>query len=309
MRPRHGRSSSSPSTATTTPTRRATRCCSTPGSGRRCSTRSTARRTPRSPTTATCRRATRCCRPTPCTTGSPQRPGLHLRPGEGRPDAHRGRLQDGQRGYRTTKQGKPFTLRLYTDAQTPENVTTSKLVMGWFKQVGVRVRLPVLDPGALEQAMVNYRPGFAPAFDMVVWWWQGDPDPQFILSLLTPSQVGGWSDTSWTDPRYTKLFGRTEHGDRPAAADRPGPADAADRVSGLAVPDLRLPRGTAGLRHRRLAGLREGAERLPQGTAATRSPATRSWPCSRPPGRPREAVTRGPGSSLRSSSRWLWSSS
>jgi len=41
-----------------------------------------------------------------------------------------------------------------------------------------------------------------------VWWWMGDAEsPQFILSLLTPEQIGGWSDTSWTDPDYTRLFG------------------------------------------------------------------------------------------------------
>ena len=113
----------------------------------------------------------------------------------------------GSNGYRTTKQGKPFTLRLYTDAQTSENITTSKLVLGWFKNVGVRMRLSIIDPGAIHAAQANYKGGtFAPDFDTTVWWWEGDVDPQFILSLLTPSQVGGWSDTSWTDPQYTKLF-------------------------------------------------------------------------------------------------------
>jgi len=113
----------------------------------------------------------------------------------------------GSNGYRTNKQGKPFTLRLYTDAQTPENIITSKLVVGWFQKVGVNVRLSVLDPGALDTAEANYKgKTFAPDFDTLVWWWEGDADPQYIMSLLTPSQVGGWSDTSWTDPQYTKLF-------------------------------------------------------------------------------------------------------
>ena len=113
----------------------------------------------------------------------------------------------GSDGYRTDRQGRPFTLRLYTDAQTPQNVTTSKLVMGWFKKVGVRLRLSVIDPDTLNSDELNYKgKTFAPAFDTVVWWWEGDADPQFILSLLTPAQVGGWSDTSWTDPRYTALF-------------------------------------------------------------------------------------------------------
>ncbi len=111
-------------------------------------------------------------------------------------------------GLREAKQGKPLALRLYTDSQTPQNVTTSKLVVGWFKDVGVRARLQALDPGALNEAIATYQGStFAPDFDTFVWWWSGDAEsPQFILSLLTPGQIGGWSDTSWTDPEYTRLF-------------------------------------------------------------------------------------------------------
>jgi peptide/nickel transport system substrate-binding protein len=111
-------------------------------------------------------------------------------------------------GYRETKAGKPLSLRLYTDSQTPPNVSTSKLVVGWFKDVGVRTRLQIMDPGALNDTEVNYDgDDFAPSFDMVVWWWQGDAEsPQFILSLLTSGQVEGWSDSSWTDPEYDRLF-------------------------------------------------------------------------------------------------------
>jgi len=110
-------------------------------------------------------------------------------------------------GFRETRQGKPLTLRLFTDAQTPENVSTSKLTVGWFKDVGIKVKLQVIDPGALGDATLNYEGDtFAPDFDLIVWWWQGDADPQFILSLLTKGQVEWWSDTSWTDPEYERLF-------------------------------------------------------------------------------------------------------
>ena len=111
-------------------------------------------------------------------------------------------------GFRETKDGKALSLRLFTDAQTPQNVTTSKLVVGWFRDVGVRTKLQVLDSGALNDTEINYDgDDFAPAFDMVVWWWQGDAEsPQFILSLLTTGQVEGWSDSSWTDPQYDALY-------------------------------------------------------------------------------------------------------
>ncbi len=113
-------------------------------------------------------------------------------------------------GFRETPQGKPLSLRLMTDAQTPENVATSKLVAGWFKAVGVKVRLTVVDPSVLVNSLTNYEGDiFAPDYDLIIWWWWGNMvNPQFILSLLTPEQVGGWSDTSWTDPAYTALWNK-----------------------------------------------------------------------------------------------------
>jgi peptide/nickel transport system substrate-binding protein len=110
-------------------------------------------------------------------------------------------------GYRETKDGKALKLRLFTDAQTPENVSTSKLTAGWLKAVGVKTELRAMDPDALANYEANWEGDtFRPDFDLVIWWWQGDADPQFILSLLTKDQIGWWSDTSWTNPEYEQLF-------------------------------------------------------------------------------------------------------
>ena len=109
--------------------------------------------------------------------------------------------------WRETKQGKPLTLRLYAPADTPPDITTAKLVAGWFKDVGVKVRLEVLDPGALTTSIWNYKGNtFAPDFDMFVYYWQSPYDPNTILGLLTPDQIGAWSDTSWTSPAFTALY-------------------------------------------------------------------------------------------------------
>jgi peptide/nickel transport system substrate-binding protein len=109
--------------------------------------------------------------------------------------------------WRKTKQDKPLTLRLYAPADIPSLIAAAKLVVGWFAAVGIRVRLQVLDAAAMIAQITNREGGtFAPDFDMYVGLWQGDTEPQFIFSLLTLAQVGAWSDTSWTQPQYTRLF-------------------------------------------------------------------------------------------------------
>ena len=110
-------------------------------------------------------------------------------------------------GFRETKKGKPLSLRLYAPADTPPDITTGKLLAGWFKDVGVEVRLEVLDTAALTSRIWSYSGDtFTPDYDLFTYFWLGGSDPNFILSLLTPGQIGVWSDTSWTDPRYTKLY-------------------------------------------------------------------------------------------------------
>jgi peptide/nickel transport system substrate-binding protein len=109
-------------------------------------------------------------------------------------------------GTRETRQGKPLTLRLYTTTDSPQNQTTARLILGWFRDVGVRAKLSVMDAGSLAGAVWNYK-GAAPApdFDMFVWYWTNDVDPGSMTQILTPAMIGVWSDTYWTDPEYTKL--------------------------------------------------------------------------------------------------------
>jgi ABC-type transport system substrate-binding protein len=47
---------------------------------------------------------------------------------------------------------------------------------------------------------------FAPDYDMVVWGFGGYADPNFILSIFTTGQIGGWNDTYFSDPEYDKLY-------------------------------------------------------------------------------------------------------
>jgi len=109
-------------------------------------------------------------------------------------------------GYRETKDGKKLVLRFYATSDSPENQTAAKLIVGWMKDVGIKLDLQVLDSGALIDAQYNYKGNtYAPDYDMFIWYWTQDVDPQFMLSIYTPQQIEGWNDCLWTDPQYTKL--------------------------------------------------------------------------------------------------------
>ena len=114
-------------------------------------------------------------------------------------------------GFRETKDGKPLSLRLLVTNDSPENQTAAKLIAGWFKDVGLKVNLKIVDAGVLLDAQYNYKGDtYAPDYDMYIWFWTYDVDPEMMLGVPTPQQIEGWNDTLWTDPEYTKLFTQQE---------------------------------------------------------------------------------------------------
>ncbi len=114
----------------------------------------------------------------------------------------------GADGYRTTKQGKPLTLRMMVTTDSPANEVAGKLAVQWFKDVGVKVTLSVVDAGVLTSAQYQFSGNtYTPNWDMFMWYWTEDVDPAFMVSIYTPAQSTGygWNDCLWTDPAYTKL--------------------------------------------------------------------------------------------------------
>ena len=43
-------------------------------------------------------------------------------------------------------------------------------------------------------------------FDLHMWDWVGYFDPDFVLSVSTCAQYGGWSDNAYCNPEYDKLY-------------------------------------------------------------------------------------------------------
>jgi len=110
---------------------------------------------------------------------------------------------DGIRDYK----GKPITLRLYSRAESAESQACGKLITGWFDSIGLKINFQVMDDGAIGDKIVNKDGNqFAPDYDMFIWGWGGDVDPNFILSIFTTDQIGNWSDCAWSNPEYDKLF-------------------------------------------------------------------------------------------------------
>jgi peptide/nickel transport system substrate-binding protein len=64
-----------------------------------------------------------------------------------------------------------------------------------------------MDDGVISDGIYNMKGStFTPNYDMFLWGWGGDPDPNFIMSIFTTDQINSWSDCAWSNPQYDKLF-------------------------------------------------------------------------------------------------------
>jgi peptide/nickel transport system substrate-binding protein len=110
-------------------------------------------------------------------------------------------------GVRLNKQGKPIVLRLWTRSSSDSSQSAGKLIAGWFDKLGLKITLSVMDDGVISDGIYNMKGStFTPNYDMFLWGWGGDPDPNFIMSIFTTDQINSWSDCAWSDPQYDKLF-------------------------------------------------------------------------------------------------------
>jgi peptide/nickel transport system substrate-binding protein len=98
--------------------------------------------------------------------------------------------------------GDPLTFRLNWPSDSTTAPRTAELLNGMWSQIGIGAELQALDPDALTSVCC---PAFD--FDVILWGWGSDPDPAFLLSVMTTDEIPtGNSETGYSNPGYDELF-------------------------------------------------------------------------------------------------------
>jgi len=125
--------------------------------------------------------------------------------------AEAGRLLDqagyvrGPGGFRLYK-GKPISLRLWAMTDSPQAQAEGRLITGWFEQLGLKITFSVLDRGAQQAHLWNYKGNiYAPDFDMYIDDWAGYSDPGQTLACETTPQIGYANEPCWSNAEYDRL--------------------------------------------------------------------------------------------------------
>jgi peptide/nickel transport system substrate-binding protein len=106
------------------------------------------------------------------------------------------------------KGGQELSFNLYVRSESSYDVQAAKLVAEQAKAVGIDYDVQVVSTDKLYDLTVrkvNGKP--APDYDTFIWGWGGDPyDPSFLLSILTTDEIGGSSDSFYSNPAYDRLY-------------------------------------------------------------------------------------------------------
>jgi peptide/nickel transport system substrate-binding protein len=110
------------------------------------------------------------------------------------------------KGVRVDRDGKPIVLRLYADSDSNQEQTEAKFVVTDLQRIGLRVKLEILDSGAMSDRIWSFSGDrYTPDFDLYVWDWDGYFDPGQTLASFVTDQIGGWNEACWSDPEFDAL--------------------------------------------------------------------------------------------------------
>jgi peptide/nickel transport system substrate-binding protein len=98
------------------------------------------------------------------------------------------------------KNGEDLQLRLLARSEDDSSTRAAEFIEGWLNDAGIDVVSEAVTDNKLTEDI------YATDFDMFIWGWGSDPDPDFILSVMTCGQINNFSDSFWCNEEYDKLY-------------------------------------------------------------------------------------------------------
>ena len=104
-------------------------------------------------------------------------------------------------GVREAPGGEPLAFRFVALNEYPEDISAAKMIVGWCRDVGIKLKLDQMDEGAFTDQFYDNA-----NYDLFIWSWGGDIDPGFMLSTYTTTQIMNNSMNQYSNPEYDALF-------------------------------------------------------------------------------------------------------
>jgi peptide/nickel transport system substrate-binding protein len=120
----------------------------------------------------------------------------------------------GPGGIRVAK-GKKMSYEVIIPTDVQSLPRTFQIIQADFAKIGVQLKQDSLDSTAAFNKMTGSNYTYQ-GFDLAMWDWTALIDPDFMLSVTTCAQWGGWSDSGFCDKKYDKMYSQQQTAATPA---------------------------------------------------------------------------------------------
>lgn len=97
---------------------------------------------------------------------------------------------------------RDLTFRISWPNDSIDSPRMAELLSEMWGEIGIKLEAQAMDPDALTSVCC---PAFD--FDIILWGWGSDPDPSFLLSVMTTDEIPtGSSETGYSNPEFDALY-------------------------------------------------------------------------------------------------------
>ncbi len=122
-------------------------------------------------------------------------------PGNGYRLLHAAKTITSANGWTTTiPAGTPLTFTMAVRQEFTQEQNTAQYLKTQWAQIGVQITLKV----ELESSLIP--DVYGGQVEMYIWFWSGDPDPNYLLSIESGFTLDGWNDNYYDNGTYNNLY-------------------------------------------------------------------------------------------------------
>ena len=105
--------------------------------------------------------------------------------------------------------GHKMSYQVITPTDLPSVNRSFQIIQPDFRKIGVQLTQRALDSTAAFDAITAPDNKYL-KFDLAMWNWVALIDPDFMLSVVTCAQYGGWSDSGYCNKRYDRMYSQQQ---------------------------------------------------------------------------------------------------
>ena len=115
-------------------------------------------------------------------------------------------------GKRLDMEGKPIVLRLFMPDSDENYPKAAEFIKDWYGQLGIDLQTNIMDSDALIDLLLppEYDPDhpkkYKAKYDVELWGWAGNPDPNALLQIFRCDEIGSSSDSNWCSTEFDTLY-------------------------------------------------------------------------------------------------------